>query len=78
MYLGHIFMVNLPRTEIAHSFKTVLWNRKQGRASFSKTTNTTFRYIEYEDIKKKEFTKALDTCNTMCAGDQKENCNSVV
>ena len=50
MYLGHIFMVNLPRTEIAHSLKTVLWNRKQGRASLSKTTNTTFRYIEYEDI----------------------------
>ena len=31
------------------------------------------RYIEYEDIKKKESTKALDTCNTMCAGDQKEH-----
>ena len=50
-------MVNLPRIEIAHSFKTVLWNRKQGRASISKTANTTFRYIEYEDIKKKNSLK---------------------
>ena len=57
MYLGHIFMVNLPRIEIAHLFKTVLWNRKQGRASISKTTNTTFRYIEYEDIEKKNSLK---------------------
>ena len=50
-------MVNLPRIEIAHSFKTVLWNRKQGRASISLTANTTFRYIEYEDIKKKNSLK---------------------
>ena len=57
MYLGHIFMVNLPRIEIAHLFKTVLWDRKQGRASISKTTNTTFRYIEYEDIEKKNSLK---------------------
>ena len=50
-------MVNLPRIEIAHLFKTVLWDRKQGRASISKTTNTTFRYIEYEEIEKKNSLK---------------------
>ena len=57
MYLGHIFMVNLPRIEKAHLFKTVLWDRKLGRASISKTTNTTFRCIEYEDIEKKNSLK---------------------
>ena len=57
MYLGHIFMVNLPRFERAHSFKIVLWKRKQERASISKTTNITFRYIEYEDIEKKNSLK---------------------
>ena len=73
MYLGHIFMGNLPRFERIRLRQFCGTENKNGRASV-KLQILHFNALNTKIyIKKKESTKALDTCNTMCAGDQKEN-----